>query len=206
MAFVAGTLALGAVIGCRHSRLAIQYQPATPVAVAYVSNVALRIVDARAADRGGIEKARVGTFRNNWGVPAGVFDEFPDVAPRTVADATADALRRVGIGVGAAEKTLVVTITDYWMDGYMGYAWIAVRYQMFDAAERPIWFLDVGGGSGGFGPGPSTTWNGQTAIHSPGVDPKRLARQMFDRALNDFAFAASEAFRAPAFQQALLRG
>ena len=76
MAVVGGSFATGATAGCRHSRLVIQYQPTTPVAVAYVGNVALRILDARAPDRGGIQKARVGTFRNNWGIPAGVFDDF----------------------------------------------------------------------------------------------------------------------------------
>jgi hypothetical protein len=185
-----GSVVIGALLSAGCSAMQIQYVPLTTPSPAAKANVAVKVVDARAPDHGGENKKQVGQVRGSFGIPSGVEDEKEDVAPRTVQDATTDALRHAGVGVQtAAGKTLVSTLKSYWMDGYMGYkAEVAVHFELKDAGGKSLWTSDAEGGAGG------------TTI---GQNPKNMTKDMFERALDELASRASEQFASPAFQQAL---
>jgi hypothetical protein len=169
----------------------IQYVPLTTPAPPAKANVALQVVDKRAPDHGGENKKEVGQVRNPIGIPSGMDDAKEDVAPRTVGDATTDALLHAGVTVqSGGNKTLVSTLQSYWMDGFQGYkAEVVVHYELKDASGKSLWTSDVTGGAGG------TTALGQS--------PKSMTKDMFQRALDELATRASEQFSSSAFQQAL---
>src|SRR5436309_8070533 len=83
--------------GCGTTK--ISYKPMAASAPAPAASVTLRVVDERPSDKGGQEKTQVGQVRGSYGIPSSVKDSSADVAPRTVADATTDALRQAGVGV-----------------------------------------------------------------------------------------------------------
>src|SRR5213594_2562780 len=91
---IAALLLLG---GCATTRIAYKPMAGTPGAAK--GTVALKVVDQRPADKGGQEKNQVGQVRGKYGIPSAVKDASTEVATRTVADATTDALRQAGIGV-----------------------------------------------------------------------------------------------------------
>jgi len=186
-AWAAGAGAL-LITGC--SSMQIQYVPLTAPAPAAKANVRLQVVDARMPDHGGAHKKQVGQVRSSFGIPSAVEDAKDDVAPRTVGDATTDALHHAGIGVeDGGNKMLVSTLKSYWMDGYMGYkAEVVVHFELKDAAGKSLWTSDVSGGAGG-------TSVGHTATG--------MTKDMFERALDELAQRASEQFSTPEFQQAL---
>jgi hypothetical protein len=187
MTFVALSLAaLGA--GC--GGVQIQYKPLGTPAAQAKSNVGLQVVDARPADQGGGNKKQIGQVRSGLGIPSGIEDKQDDVAPRTVRDATADALAHAGVGVkDGGGKTLVSTIKSYWMDGYVGYkTTITIHYDLKDAAGKSLWNRDIDGGSGG-----------SNAFSSS----KSMAQDMFERALDDLATHAAEQFNSAEFQRAV---
>jgi|GEM_PF-2918488 len=187
---VLGVLLLGLAFGSGCSGLEIKYKPTTPVDAVTKTSIALRVDDARPMDRGRETGTRVGTVRGSFGIPEHMEDKNADVAPHTVTDATADALRRSGVGVQAGSaKTLVATINEFWMDGFMGYACkVVVVYALNDASGKAIWNAEVTGASGG-----------SDAFSSP----KKLTLTLFTRALADLSTHAGEQFSSPAFQQAL---
>jgi hypothetical protein len=175
--------------GC--ATLEIKYNPLPTPAPAPVTGVMLKVVDNRPPERLA-NRNEVGQTRNGIGIPSGLKDEDPNVVPRTVTDATSDALKQSGVGVqGAGSKTLVATVTEYWMDGYLGYkAYVTVQYALFNQMGAPVWTGEAKGnaGAGAFGLNKSST---------------RMAKNMFETALADLAVHASENFRSPTFQQAL---
>ncbi|MES1171936.1 MAG: hypothetical protein ABUL77_01755 [Bacteroidota bacterium] len=187
---VAGALLLGIAFvgGC--SSLEIKYKPTTPAGAATRVSVGLRVNDVRPLEKGRETGRRVGQVRGAVGIPQGVDDKNPNVAPQTVGDATSDALRRSGVGVqNGGAKTLVVTIKEYWMDGYMGYAAkILVVYELMDASGRAVWTAEVKGGAGG---------------NSMFKSPHTLALNLYTRALTELSTNAGQQFASPAFQQAL---
>jgi hypothetical protein len=180
--------AIGLSGGC--SSLEIKYQPTTPAGMPTKANVTLKVADIRPLDKGRDTGTRVGSVRGGFGNSIAVEDKHADVAPHTIGDATSDALLRVGVGVNnAGQKTLVASIKEYWMDGYMGYkASIIVAYQLMDAAGKPMWSSEVTGVSGG------------TNMFKSG---NTLAKDLFSKALADLVNHASEQFNSPGFQQAL---
>ena len=177
---VAGVLLLSAA-GC--GGFAIQYKPDPAATAAPVRGaVTLKVVDARPAEHGGDVRTLVGNVRGGLGIPQRVNDKNPDVAPRTVGQATADALGRVGLTSKGGPKTLVATITNYWVDGFVGYAAkIDVLYELQDQSGKQLWSAQVKGGAGGVSVSPKT----------------------FEKALTDLAAHATEQFASPPFQQAL---
>jgi hypothetical protein len=182
-------LALLLAVGC--TPLQIKYSPLPTPAPASATGIVLKVVDNRPPERLAARN-QVGQTRDAFGIPHGLQDEDPNVVPRTITDATSDALKQSGIGVqGAGPKTLVATITEFWMDGYLGYkAGVTVQYALLNPAGAPVWVEEVKGnaGAGAFG---------------LNKNEKRMAKNMFETALADLAVHASERFRSPNFQQAL---
>src|SRR5262245_9505670 len=84
--------ALALLAGCATSKIA--YKPMAAAPAASLGTVALKVIDQRPTDKGGQEKNQVGQVRGKYGIPSGVKDANADVATRTVADATTDALRQ----------------------------------------------------------------------------------------------------------------
>jgi hypothetical protein len=183
------SLALLLASGC--ATLEIKYKPLPNPAPPPATGVVLKVVDNRPADKLATRN-KVGQTRDGFGIPHGLEDEDPNVVPRTINDATSDALKQSGIGLQpAGPKTLVATITEYWMDGYMGYkAGVTVQYALLNPAGAPVWTEEVKGaaGAGAFGLNKSE---------------KRMAKNIFETTLADLAVHASERFRTPTFQQAL---
>jgi hypothetical protein len=162
---------------------AIHYKP-DPAAAAAANKgaVTLKVVDARDPDHGGTVHTHVGNARGGLGIPMRINDQNPDVAPRTIGEATTDALGRAGFSSKGGPKTLVATINNYWVDGFVGYACkIAVLYELQDASGKQLWTAAVNGGSGG----------------------TNITPRMFEKALSDLATRASEQFASQPFQQAL---
>jgi hypothetical protein len=177
-----------ALVGCG-SASQIRYAPGTPIAAAAKGNVGLRVADARPAANGGGTPNKVGQVRSGVGIPSDVEDRQQDVVPRTVTDATADALRKAGVGVQPGGKVLSASVKEYWMDGYMGYsANVVVDYMLTDAAGKSLWSAQVKGAAGG------------TSMFK---SPASMTEDLFGRALGELAENASKQFNSAAFQQAL---
>ena len=178
-----GTMVVGALLCASGCGFAIKYKPdpasaATPKKAA----VTLKVVDARPPEHGGDIKNHVGNVRGSFGIPSRVNDADVNVAPRTVGEATMDALGRVGLGSAGGPKTLVATVTNFWADGFAGYACqVAVNYVLQDAAGKTLWMADVKGGAGGITVRPA----------------------LYEKALSDLASHAAEQFASPMFQQAV---
>src|SRR5262245_19958833 len=114
-------LFVGMVVAVGGCGMEIKYKPQSAASVPVASNVALKVEDQRALDHGGQTKTHVGNIRGGMGIPQRMNDKHADVAPHTVTDATSDALRHVGVGVAGGQKTLVATIKNFWLDGFVGY-------------------------------------------------------------------------------------
>ena len=185
LGMLAGLIVLA---GC--AKTAIKYKPLTAGAPAATSTLGLKVVDQRPADKGGQDKTQVGQIRGSYGIPSGVNDGSADVAPQSVADATTDALKQAGVSVQAGgPKTLVATVTHYWMDGFQGYkATVAVQYALQDSAGKTLWSAEVKGGAGG------------TNLFR---SPQSFTQEMFENALTDLANRAAEQFKTEAFKKAL---
>lgn len=185
---LAALTALVWLAGCGATKIAYKPLPGSPPAAAH--SVALKVVDERPADKGGSEKAQVGQVRGSYGIPSAVKDSSPDVAPRTVGEATTDALKQAGVGVDAgAKQTLVATVKHYWMDGMAGYkSTVTVQYALQDASGKVVWSKDVSGGAGG-------------ALIFKSAES--MAQDMFGNALTDLATKAAEQFKSADFQKAL---
>jgi hypothetical protein len=188
-ASLCGALTLAAfLVGCGTTKIA--YKPKAAGGSAPSAQVALKVVDQRPADKGGSDRVQVGQIRGSYGIPSAVRDASPEVATRTVSDATTDALKQAGIGIeGNAGKTLVATVTHFWMDGMMGYkATVAVDYALQDGSGKVLWSAEVKGGAGG-----TNLFRGAESF----------TQDMFENALADLANRALEQFRSAAFTKAL---
>lgn len=180
-------LAAALLAGCGASKIAYKPMAGSPGAAS--GAVTLQVVDARPADKGGTDKAVVGQVRGSYGIPSSVKDSAPDVATRTVGDATTDALRQAGVGTQGGSKTLVATIKHYWMDGLTGYkATVTVHYDLKDASGKVLWSSDVSGGAGGV-----------LMFKSA----ESMTTEMFGNALSDLAQKASVQFKSAEFQKAI---
>jgi hypothetical protein len=181
-------VALLLTAGC--AKLQIQYKPLPNPAPPPVTGVVLKVVDNRPPERLAARN-QVGQTRDGFGIPHKIADSDPNVVPRTITDATSDALKQSGIGVGAGQKTLVATITEFWMDGYVGYkAGVTVQYALLNPAGAPVWTEEVKGNAG-------------TSAFGLNKSEIRMTKSVFETALADLAVHASERFRSPNFQQAL---
>ncbi len=180
----------GAGHGCAAQ---IEYTPIAGPAVAPTTNVALlalQVVDNRPPDKLK-NKNEVGQVRNGIGIPSGIDDKDPDVVPRTVSEATTDALKLAGVGVQGGQKRLLATVTEFWMDGYMGYkAGVTVQYALQGPSGAPLWTQEIKGAAGGH----------QLAQRRV---PTRWRTSLFEKALNDLASKANAQFKSPGFLQAM---
>jgi hypothetical protein len=185
-AALAGSLV---AVGC--GGMQIQYHPMAAPAPAAAASVAVKVVDARPDDQGGKNKKEVGQVRGGFGIPHGVEDAKEDVAPRTVGDATIDALHHAGVDVkDGGGKTLVTTVQSYWMDGFVGYVThVEVHYDLQDGGGKSLWNADVKAGAGG---GMSFSGNAQA-----------MTKDMFERALGELATRATDQFKSAEFLKAL---
>ena len=147
-----GTLLAGFVVLAMGCAAQIKYTPIAGPAVAPTTNVALlalQVVDNRPPDKLK-NKNEVGQVRNGIGIPSGIDDKDPDVVPRTVSEATTDALKLAGVGVQGGQKRLLATVTEFWMDGYMGYkAGVTVQYALQGPSGAPLWTQEIKGAAGG---------------------------------------------------------
>jgi hypothetical protein len=181
-----GIMAAALLAGC--ATMNIKYNPSNEPTPPAAAGVVLQVVDGRPADKLA-NKREVGKVRNAVGIPNSLDDGDENVVARTVGEATADALKRAGLGAQGGPKALVATVTEYWMDGYMGYkAGITVRYDLQRPAG-PLWSQEVKGQAGG------------TSLFSGG--PDAVGEKLFGAALADLASKANNEFKTPKFQQAL---
>ncbi|HVN83604.1 MAG TPA: hypothetical protein VMW17_02045 [Candidatus Binatia bacterium] len=186
--FAACAVGLALLAGCGTTKIA--YKPKATGAVAATANVALKVIDERPADKGGSSKTQVGQIRGSYGIPTSVKDADPEVATKSVVDATTDALRQAGVGTQATgSKTLVATVKHFWMDGLMGYkATVAVQYALQDGAGKVVWNAEVKGGAGG-----TNLFRGNESF----------TQDMIENALADLAVKAAEQFKSDGFKKAL---
>lgn len=187
-ALLLGALGLVLLAGC--GTTSIKYKPSTMSAPAAAGSVSLKVVDQRPADAGGQDKTRVGSVRGSYGIPQGINDSSADVAPQSVTEATTDALKQAGVSVQSGKPMiLVATVTQYWMDGLMGYkASIAVQYALQDSTGKTLWSSEVKAGAGG------------TNLFR---SPNSFTQDMFENALTDLANKAAEQFNSAAFKKAV---
>lgn len=176
------------IAGC--ATTSIKYKPLAAAAPSASTGLSLKVVDQRPADKGGQDKTQVGQIRGSYGIPSGVNDGSADVAPRTVTEATTDALKQAGVSVqSGSPKTLVATVTHYWMDGFQGYkATVGVQYALQDGGGKTLWSAEVKGGAGG------------TNLFR---SPQSFTQEMFENALTDLANKSAEQFKSEAFKKAL---
>jgi hypothetical protein len=182
------TLALAS--GC--AGLQVKYKPSEAAAPPASGAVAVQVVDGRSAERQQ-NKAEVGQVRGGFGIPQGLKDSDANVVARTVTEATGDALRLAGLGATGGGKTLVGTVTEFWMDGFVGYkAGVTVTYTLQGGAGGPpLWTQEIKGAAGGSTFGAS--------------GPNAMAEKLFAAALSDLANKASVEFKSAAFADALKR-
>ncbi len=187
--FSSGVLAaaISLLAGCGVSHIA--YKPMAAAAPPASSSLGLKVVNSRSADAGGTT-ATVGQVRGSYGIPQKVDDADAGVFAKSVGDASTDALKQAGVDVkDGGGRTLVATITRYWMDGMAGYkATIAVKYDLQDASGKSLWSKEVSGGAGG------------TNLFR---SPDSFAQDMMQNALADLATKAATEFKSDAFQKAL---
>ncbi len=183
-----GVMATVLLAGCATSKIA--YKPSGVAAPAAAKSVALTVVDARPADKGGSDKAQVGQVRGQYGIPGAVKDSNIAVVQKTVTEATEDSLRQAGIGVQAGgNRTLVAKVKHFWMDGFQGYkGTVVVSYSLQDAAGKELWAKEISGGSGG------------ALLFKSG---ESLANEVFGKALTDLATKAVTEFKSADFQRNL---
>lgn len=169
----------------------VEYRPVAPATVAIKASVGLTVRDERPADEGA-GTARIGSVLSRMGIPSSIDDSKPDVAVRTVTDATTHALRRAGVGIQQdSPKRLVASVQEFWFSGSFTYvATVAVAYKLTDAKGNELWTSRAEGRAGG--PAPLGSAQGE-------------AERLLNDALTDLSDHASELFDAPAFQQALQR-
>lgn len=178
------TSLLFAATGC--AKLHVAYSPANaPAAPATGVAVKVQIADARPADNGGSEPENVGQIRSGVGIPSDLSDSDPQVVTRTVHEATTDALKHAGVGEAGSGKTLVATVKEFWMDGYMGYKGsVTVEYALRDAAGKTLWTASVTGTDGGS--------NAMRSAYS-------MTEEIFEKALAEVSANATKAFQSPEF-------
>jgi len=187
---ILGLLAAALTFAAGCATTAIKYKPLAAAAPPAAANLSLKVVDQRPADKGGQDKAQVGQIRGSYGIPSGVKDSSADVATETVAAATTDALKQAGVGVqSGSPKTLVATVTHFWMDGFHGYkATIAVQYALQDGGGKTLWSSEVKGGAGG-----TNLFRGAESF----------TQDMLENALADLANKAAEQFKTESFKKAV---
>src|SRR5881396_1228770 len=83
-----------------------------------------------------------------------------------------------GVAAKGGPKTLVATISNFWADGFVGYAAkIAVLYELQDAAGKQLWTAEAKGGAGG----------------------AAISTRLYEKALSDLASQAAAQFSSPGF-------
>jgi hypothetical protein len=182
--------AIALASGCAGMR--IKYEPSPVPAPPAAAALAVQVVDNRPPDKLQ-KKSEVAQVRGGFGIPQGLKDEDPNVVARTVTEATTDALKMAGLGAAGGPKTLVATVTEFWMDGFVGYkAGVTVSYTLqAGTGGAPLWSQEIKGGAGGSTFGAS--------------GPNAMAQKLFAAALTDLANKASAEFKSPAFMQAMAR-
>lgn len=153
------------------------------------SIVALQIVDARPSNRGGGGTGEIGVVRGGAGNKTPVYADDPAAIVPLARSATEDALHLSHIGLrDGASRTLVATLTDFWVDGFIGYtATVSIDYQLQNERGDVLWSSSASGSADAF-PWPSAT----------GFMPAA-----FQQALASYARKASAQFDAQEFRAAL---
>jgi hypothetical protein len=153
--------------------------------------VAVTVIDKRPADKGGDDKSEIGRVRGGFGNPFPVYESSQHEVTRLVTEATTDALRVAGFGTASnAPRRVVATITEFWIDGYMGYeSGVKVDLALQDTQGDVLWTGTAEGGAGG------VAWWTPTG-HIP---------DMFDRSLQQYAGQAADLFRSAAFRDGFSR-
>jgi hypothetical protein len=179
-----------AFIGCSFDA-SIRYPLKTTLAGPPAAAVAMEAVNHRPPEHGG-QGTRIGTVRGGFGNPFPVHELDASNITRAVTDAVADGLGRAGISVDdKSAQVLVVTVNDYWLDGYGAFnASVKVDLALHDAQGAPVWQQSLAGSGG--------------AVMSAGVfQADAVAQSAFERALAGIAVQASQLFVANEFRQLL---
>jgi hypothetical protein len=180
------TIGLALATGCH--ALMIKYQPAPGPAPAPSAAVAVQVVDDRPPEKQQM-KNEVGRF-HGLGIPDNLEDTDPNVVARTVDEATRDALKGAGVAPTGGPKTLVASVSEFWMTGFARYtATVTVTYTLqAGTGGEPLWRQEIKGVKVG-----ASGENGANA----------MAEELFAGALAELARKASAAFKSPPFLAAL---
>jgi hypothetical protein len=185
---LAALLGIACVAGCSFTTQ-LHYDPIVTDPETPEVAVALTVVDARQPNYGGNEKTEIGTVRGGFGNPFPVYDSDAQKVTLLMQAATADALAESRIAVQAeSPRTLVVTVTKFWIDGYVGYgASVAAQCDLKDEHGAVLWSATASGSGGG------VAWWGPTGHIQP----------TFQRALANYAEQATGLFSSTDFQKHL---
>jgi len=180
-------LAIALVAGCGPLRTPVEYNPIPGAPDVPQASVKLELVDARVANERIVDPAEIGYGRGLFGNTIPMYESVPHSARSATRDATADALRLAGIGISdQSPRTLVATLTKFWIDGYLGYkATVTVQCDLRDEQGHVLWTSVMTGEGGG------VNWAG----------PDTFVRATFQRALVAYVQKAGGEFNSPEFQR-----
>jgi hypothetical protein len=167
----------------------LSYAPIAAAPVDSPNAVAVSVVDARAAERGGADGSEIGVVRGGSGNKTPVHADDPDAAVDLMRAAVEDALRMAQITVREdAAHTLVATVTDFWVDGFIGYTTtVTAECALRDERGATLWTSTASG----------------SADAVPWLSATGFMPAAFQQALRDYAQKASTQFDAAEFRQHL---
>jgi hypothetical protein len=147
---LAALFGLVSLAGCSFTTQ-LHYEPTATDVQHPDTAVALTVIDGREPGYGGTDKTRIGTVRGGFGNPFPVYDTDAQTVSQLVQLATTDALVQSRVAVqSGSPRTLVVTVTKFWVDGYVGYgASVVAQCDLKDEHGIVLWSgTATGSGSG----------------------------------------------------------
>lgn len=182
------------IAGCSFTTQ-LHYEPSVSDEQQPDTAVALTVIDGRQPDYGGTDATRIGTVRGGLGNSFPVYDTDPLQVPQLVQLATTDALvqSRVAVQTGSP-RTLVVTVTKFWIDGYVGYgASVVAQCDLKDEHGDVLW--------SGTASGSGSSVNVLVGVLN--VWTARFAQPAFQKALANYSERATGLFSSTDFQKHL---
>jgi len=142
MARIVSLLIIGLVfvtVGC--AKLTLKHKPLTPASTT-LGTVSLVVNNARPEEHGGGNDMQVGRMRNLYGMP--IRFEAQNSVVDAIRALAADALSSAGYQVSQdAPVQVVVDITTFFMDGYMGYKIEAVLGVKANKGESAVFQKEI---------------------------------------------------------------
>jgi hypothetical protein len=154
--------------------------------------VTLTVLNDRKPSRGGGgDVDSIGNMRSTVGIATSLLSDEDGAVLQTVRAAVQDALSHSGVvNTPNAPRSLLVRVTEYWIDGYMRYtANISLDCELKGDQGQTLWKAAMLAKAASVKPG-------------GGIDTL-FASALFEDALSDLAIKAAAQFHAPAFIEAV---